>query len=218
MAFLRGKIFKKTESKPADGAEKRSSGVSLQNPKILEVNLIKDEARVAFDWQRNFLILGIVLGLAALLVGETYWILDRWEEQENSRLNPLIAETDRLNAEVARLRNESAPALSYQSKSEAFSEILGNHIYWSGVFDWLEKNTLSSVRYEGFAGDLTGIYELKANADSFADASWQAKQLLSDPAVESATIRSVESNSGKEGGVGVSFTIEMKLKPAIFKK
>jgi len=223
MSFFQKKIKKEEAKHSSANAERHHaapSAASFHNPKILEVNLIKDEASVSFDWNRNLLILGLVLVLGALLTAEAYWGLNGWEEREIARVAPLVAETDRLNAEVAKLRNEAAPALSYQEKAAVFSELLDNHVYWSGFFTWLEKNTLSTVKFESFNGDLTGEYDLQATASSFGDASWQAKALLNDPAVQSVTIKEVsgQNKNAGSGETGVSFGLSFKVKPEIFRK
>ena len=222
MPFFRKKNQGVPDKKPLGRSALLGHQESLRNPKILEVNLIKDEVQVAFDWQKNMLMLLLVLIFGFLLLGEAYWLLSRWEEIEQSRVNELTAYTDRLNAEVAKLKNDNADALSFQEKSAAFTELLNNHVYWTGLLDWLEKNTLNTVRFSSFSGDLTGQYELQATADSYSTASWQARQLMGDPAVESVSIKEVsigDEGGGEDGDLPtVQFILAFKLKPEIFRK
>jgi hypothetical protein len=208
-------LFKKQNKK----AEHHKAG-NLQNPKILEVNLIKDEAQVSFDWSRNFLFLALVLGLAFILVVELYMGLDWWAKQEETRLQALVTQTDQLNAATVKLRNEAAEAISYKNKSLIFGDLLGRHIYWSAFFSWLEKNTLSTVKYEGFQGDLSGQYEFKAKAPSYSEASWQASLLLQDPLVKKVTIReaTAEFAVGALDTDGVAFDLSLEINPDIFRK
>ena len=77
-------LFKQTSHKKADDKK-----INLQNPKILGVNLIKDEAIISFDWNKGASILVAVLFLAILLVGEIDWGLDWWEGQEIARVQSL---------------------------------------------------------------------------------------------------------------------------------
>ena len=51
----------------------------LQNPKILEVNLIKEESPIVFDWNKNLMVAGFVIALAMLLLVEVYIGLNWWE-------------------------------------------------------------------------------------------------------------------------------------------
>lgn len=190
----------------------------LQNPKILEVNLIRDEATVSFDWSKNILVLVVVLFLAGLVVAEVYYGLQRWQEQEMAQVQVWSDKVAKLDAEASVLKKTASAAVSYKDKSAIFNDLLNNHIYWSNFFAWLEKNTLSSVRYDGFSGGLGGTYSLSATADTYADISWQVKAFLNDPLVESAIVTSAApvKSETKTGRIG--FSIVLKVKPSIFKK
>ncbi|MFA5154955.1 MAG: hypothetical protein WC453_00825 [Patescibacteria group bacterium] len=191
----------------------------LQNPKILDVNLVKDEVQVSFDWRKQLLVLALILALAALFVGEIYFGLDQWEKQEAARTKVLEEQVDRTNAEISQLRNQIGAALSYKDKAAIFGELLDNHIYWTNFFSWLEKNTLSSVTYEQFAGGTDGLYVLTARAKTYADISWQVRAFLKDPLVEKAQVVAAESSREGEDQTGdLSFRITLQVKPEIFKK
>lgn len=193
---------------------------SMQNPKILEVNLIKDEAAVSFDWNKNLLFAALTMVIAIFLVAEIYFGLDWWEDQETERSQPLIASVAKINSEATKLKSQTGAALSYKEKSAAFSELLGSHIHWTNFFTWLEKNTLSTVKYKAFEGGLDGVYTIEATAQTYADVSWQAKAFLSDPLVKKVEI--LEAESSREGdktrASQVSFMLQLSLKPEIFKK
>ncbi|MFA5184037.1 MAG: hypothetical protein WC456_00760 [Patescibacteria group bacterium] len=195
------------------------AGGFLQNPKILDVNLVKDEVQISFDWRKNGLTLFLVLAIAALFVGEIYFGLDQWEKQEARRTQILEEQVALTNAEISKLKNQIGAALAYKEKSAAFSDLLDNHVYWTNFFSWLEKNTLSSVKYEQFSGGLDGLYVLNATAKTYADVSWQVRSFLKDPLVEKATVASAEATSEGEDLTGdLNFTITLQVKPEIFKK
>jgi hypothetical protein len=98
--------------------------------------------------------------------------------------------------------------------------LLNNHLYWSNFFSWLEKNTLSSVKYGGFSGDLSGLYTLGASAQSFADVSWQVKNFLNDPLTRQVEVMSASATKGKNKGQSgiVNFDLVLQVKPEIFRK
>jgi len=64
---------------------------SSQNPKVLEVNLIKSEMPVDFEVGKNIGTLLFALVIAALFVAEVYLGLNWWSDYENVRM--LAAET-----------------------------------------------------------------------------------------------------------------------------
>lgn len=65
--------------------QKNQAGFS-QNPKILEVNLIRDEMPVVFDFKKHISTLFFALLVAVLFVAEIYFGLNWWSAYENSRL------------------------------------------------------------------------------------------------------------------------------------
>lgn len=195
----------------------------LQNPKILEVNLIKDEIKISFDWRKNFSVLFIVLLVSGLFLAEIYLGLDWWEKQENIRLEAISQKTAQVSQEVTKLRNVADEAMTYKDKAGEVGNLLNNHVYWSNFFSWLEKNTLSSVKYGSFKGDLSGIYTLNAKTRSFAEVSWQVKAFLKSSTTKAAEVASANLASG-EGGDNekkdreVTFNLKLEVDPAIFKK
>ncbi|HBA36671.1 TPA: hypothetical protein DCZ15_02230 [Candidatus Falkowbacteria bacterium] len=207
--------FKKKTSRKEDSRKKY-----LQNPKILEVNLIKDEARIFFDWNRSILILVVVLFLAGLFVMEIYLGLNWWEKQEIAQAQALNESVAEINREVGRFKEQAEAAVAYKEKSVAFSNLLSNHVYWTNFFSWLERNTLSTVQYSEFSGDLSGTYNLGAKASSFADVSWQVKAFLNDPLTRQATVELAEAEKNVDGGQSneISFDLSLKVNPEIFQK
>lgn len=217
----------------------------LNNPKILEVNLIKEEERLEFDWKKGVKALLFALGVTAFIIIEIYLGLDWWQKDEEARLEQTKAETSKVSKEVAEFRKSAADALAYQDKTLEVDRLLGEHIYWTNFFKWLESNTLSTVSFGSFSGTNDGQYTLAGTAGSFAEVSWQIQRLANDPLVlhvESMTVSSGEertrediaaqaaaakqatSTPGSEEVAapapvaGVAFNLALEIDPAIFKK
>ncbi|NCN22410.1 hypothetical protein GW758_00225 [Candidatus Falkowbacteria bacterium] len=195
-----------------------------KNPEILEVNLVKDEIIVLFDWNKHLFLTFLVLIFTGAFVFEIYLGLDYWEERENQRSQEIKEETNKIRLETIELNNKSQDALSFKDKSSAFSDLLDNHIYWTRFFTWLESNTLNTVQFGSFDGNLSGSYSLAASAPSFAEASWQVKVLADNKNVKKASVNSVSSkvidgDNLEDSKVGsVSFSIDLEIDPTIFKK
>jgi len=156
---------------------------------------------------------------------EIYFGLNWWGEKEKAQAETLNLNIAKTNAEIVKVKSKADEALIYKEKSIAVSHLLANHVYWSNFFSWLEKNTLSTVRFDSFSGDTKGVYTLTAKALSFSEASWQVKAFLNDPLVKKAEIDSVNFSSGKDkanssvsAAKGVDFTLNFELNPDIFKK
>ena len=191
-----------------------------QNPKILEVNLIRGEVKISFDWNKNMFVLVLVLLITAAFITEIYFGLDWWGQQEAIKAQSLDASITQVNSDISKIQSKANEALAYKDKSIQVSSLLANHIYWTNFLSWLEKNTLSTVQFDGFTGTTDGIYTLNAHAFSYAEASWQVKSFLSDPIVKKAEVLEVTSGSDKTKGAGsnVNFSITLQVNPTIFNK
>lgn len=218
-----------------------NSSQSLKNPKILEVNLIKEEAQLDFNWNKNLKTLIFVLGVTAFVILEIYFGLSWWKQDEEVRLEAANLEIENVRKQIKDMRIEAKDALAYQEKTKLIGPLLENHVYWTNFFSWLEKNTLSTVSYGGFSGDDSGEYSLRGIAGSFAEVSWQANQLLQAPFVKEVEILSASSegeiskeelekqaqaaldgepmeNQQEILPPGVSFEIVLEIDKEIFKK
>ncbi|HZJ42116.1 MAG TPA: hypothetical protein VFD51_03890 [Patescibacteria group bacterium] len=168
----------------------------LKNPKILEVNLIKEEAQLDFDWRRNGKALIFVLGVTIFIILEIYFGLIWWKQDEEVRLEGIRAEITAVSRQSSQMRIDAKDALAYQEKTKLVGSLLDNHIYWTNFFSWIEKNTLSTVSFNGFSGSNNGDYSLSGVAGSYAEVSWQAKQFLSAPFVRDVEISTASSQAG----------------------
>lgn len=222
--------------------KKNSKEKGIKNPKILEVNLIKEEAEIVFNWRRNGRSLFYGLGVTIFIIIEIYLGLDWWLKDENARLEVLKNQTKLLNEQVSEIRSEAKDALAYQDKTFEVQNLLDEHIYWSNFFSWLEKNTLNTVTFDGFGGEVDGEYSLRGNAGSYAEVSWQVNRLKQSEAVLEVEVLTAasgegqdkedlaseaEANNNEEGQVqvlepqlppGVSFEMVLKIDPKIFLK
>ena len=198
------------------GEEKPGS----QNPKILDVNLVKEEIQVSFDWKKNLSVLAAVIVVAFLLLAEIYAGLNWWEAGEIRNSQKISADLAEVNKGIDLLRAQADTALAYKNKTTLISALLADHVYWSNFFSWLERNTLSDVKYAGFSGGLSGSYTLAATAKNLAEVSWQVKTLLASPLVIKASVDGASVNVDRQEGKAsaVNFNLDLQLKPDIFKK
>ena len=184
MLFLRSKKDKQGNIKKAPA----------QNPRILEVNLIKGEVHIPFDWKRHLAIFLLTIIVAAAFIAEIYFGLNLWAKQEMVKADKLTAEITVLSGEVKAMQEKADAALLYKAKSSEVSRLLDQHIYWTNFFAWLEANTLSTVKFSGFSGDTEGTYTLEATTGRYQEVSWQVKALLDSPVVKKASVLQVSSS------------------------
>jgi len=203
---------------------------STQNPKILEVNLIKGEVKISFDWKKNISLLVLVFIIAGAFVVEIYFGLDLWAKKEALKAEALTKEIEIITKDIKDSQKKADAALLYKNKSQEVSRLLANHIYWSTFFDWLEKNTLSSVKFASFEGSTDGKYTLEGTATRYQDVSWQVKALSDSSLVKKVEVLQVASaDEDKASGAEsenatsssqkiVNFSLELEIDPVIFRK
>lgn len=201
--------------------KKQGSAPNLSfNPDILDVNLVKDEVAVEFDWRRHILFTFVVLVLAAALVAEIYYGLSWWQKQEEERAEGLKAEHATISRQIKNINANAKDFVGFRDKLSLTEQLMDNHIYWTNFFNWLERNTLNSVTYTNFDGDISGDYIMSAQGSKFSDVSWQTKSFKDSPMVVS--VRVDEGVSGKSDerapiqNNSVLFDIVLKVKPEIF--
>lgn len=178
---------------------------------ILETNLIKDEITVFFNWQKNIAILLIFVVLSALAVGVVYGGLSWWgsqKEKESQYFAERFIETDK---EISRVEEEVKEILIFKKKLSLANSLLGQHIYWTNFFKFLEENTLADVYYLGFSGDNKGKYNMSVNAKDFNVIQAQVKQMLSSEYVLGASVDQASIVAGE-----ISFELKLLIDPAIF--
>lgn len=227
--------------------KKPKSGSGWGNPEVLDVNLIKDEIGVSFDWKKPLLKFFVMAALAAGFVAEIMFALGNWQKSEEAKAGALNSGFQEVNSELRNMKGESDSIVAFKDKLDLANQLVEKHIYWTNFFNWLEKKTLSSVTYGDFDGDTKGVYALSAKTNSYADISWQVKTFLEDSMtlkakVESGTSSdsgssdgnsSSDSNSGQQatstatsapssdnssGSQNVSFDLDLTVKPEIFYK
>lgn len=191
------------------------------NPKVLEVNLVKDEVSVEFDWSKHLVSLFFTLLVAGLFIAEIYYGLDWWQKQEEERTTTLNNELQLVSQEVKNINNNSKDFTAFKDKLTLTKQLADSHIYWTNFFNFIERNTLNSVSYSGFSGDVDGIYSLSATAKTFSDISWQVKALKDNNLVELVRVDSGSAGRPDDSGAviadnSVSFSLNLKVKPEIF--
>ncbi len=193
---------------------------SFVNPEVLDVNLVKDEIVVEFNWRKHLLSLFLTMFVAFLFIAEIYYGLSWWQKEEETKTVAINAELQLVTNQIKKINSNASDFTSFKEKLSLTKDLADHHIYWTDFFNWLEKNTLNTVTYGGFSGDVTGSYDLAATAKTFSDISWQVKAFKKDPLVDEVSVDSGSSSLGGETATSsestVSFSIDLKVKPQIF--
>jgi hypothetical protein len=207
------------EVKKEKSTNKANNEHEFEKSNILEINLVKDQINVYFDWYKNIAMLVVFIFLSFLLVAEVYLALSWWQQENDSTVSQDEKRFVELNEETRKIRAEAEEALTFQTKLNKANYILDNHLYWSNFFDYLERNTLENIQYASFEGDILGEFSIPAVSDNFPSLGQQVYQLQADPDTEKVSIDSAEKLESEEENLEqVEFVIDLKINPSLFKK
>ena len=188
------------------------------NPKILEMDLLQDQVAVEFNWRRHWLIMFVFLLFTTVIIAEAYVTLYLWESNEIAvKGQKLKTEVASVTKEIADAKAAAAPAVNFKDRANLVSTVFKNHIYWTNLLNYLERNTLADVYYLGLNGDTTGNYNLEAKVKDFRATASQLKFFLADSSTAAATINNTKIDNSPNA-VGASFDLNIKIKPDLFIK
>ncbi|MDD4333458.1 MAG: hypothetical protein PHT51_05115 [Patescibacteria group bacterium] len=190
----------------------------MENPKILESNLVKGQALHFFNWEKNIVILIITLLIPALILTLAYWELKNVEDRENANLSELNSQIKTITANLNIISDYSQEAKNFQKKLNLVNGMLDKHVYWTNFFKLLEEKTLAQVWYlGGFSGDLSGNYTLNARTKSYSLIESQVKELLLSPYISQAQVGGGTVFAGtKDSSPGIDFVLNFTVKPSLF--
>lgn len=196
---------------------------------IIKTDLIKDEATLIVDWQKNLKNLLVFLLLSSFFVAAGYGGLIYWSNISAKEAEKIENEIQGYLKLISDAKSELNEIDIFQKKLSMVTGILDRHIYWNRFFALLEEVTLTKVFYESkFQGDTSGEFKFSAKAKNYKDITDQIKFLKSD----NKNIISADTNKGSLAEVNrldadkngqandskIEFEIDLKVKPEIFYK
>lgn len=217
----KAKEFDKKKSKEAIAEDELSS--KFHQPSISTVTRLIDEEGgvdlipIAIR-TKSWMQIGQLL--AAAVIGSIVIVLSFYATLYFQQVN-LEKEKDKQQNQISDLEQK---ILDYKGTNEEIKtlgqdiatvyDLFNKHIYWTNLFDLIEKYTLDDVYFSGFTSGTGGGLTFSATGKSYDTAARQLKLLQSDEAkefVKSATINSVSGGEGE-----VTFSISLVLNDDLF--
>jgi hypothetical protein len=208
---------------------------SSEGLNVLDVDLIKDQDEKSLNWAKYIGLIVLSFIISAALSLEIYWLIGWWEGQEGQKSQKTEEEINQVKEEIEKLSNDYQEFTEFKIKTDIVKELIKTQAHWTNFFNWLERKTLSSVTWQSFSGDLSGIYNLDGQASTFADISWQTRAFLQDDWVRLVSVDSgsggitektveIEGRFDNDGSVmtqtvltsDVSFNLQLEINPVLF--
>jgi hypothetical protein len=202
---------------------------------VLDVDLIKGEDDKELNWKKYFILIFLAIIATVALALEINWLINLWQKQESQKTQDTNINIDQVKVDIAELEIDYQELTEFKNKADLMTDLIDKHPHWTNFFNWLERRTLSSVHWEAFNGDLSGLYILEGETNTFADVSWQVAAFLDDDFVKSVAVDSasgglveetveIEGRFNEEGDPltetvvksQVSFSLQLEIEPSIF--
>ncbi len=214
-----GSWLRKKLNSPAVAKKNTKNKAGVTGLSLLEMDLIKDEVPVSFDWRGHWRKMILFALVALFLVAQLYLVLFFWERQEiKKKSDALGEEISNLNTEIEQAKKKAGSALQFNAKNRTISPLFFGHVYWNNFFSYLEKNTLSSVYYSGFTGSLSGNYILKAGTTDYRALGAQVRSFTSNEYTAQAKTEGEKIDDSGKSSLGVLFDFNLTVKPSLFTK
>lgn len=185
----------------------------------IKTNLIDSSDVATFiDWKSSLNILVFYSVILFIIVGGALAYFSFLENEKEKSVNIYDEDIAAAKLNIQREEKLVENGLLLQDKISAVEYLIDNHVYWTNFFDYIEKNTLSSVYYNGFSGDTGAKFVLSATADKdYFNSSEQIKIFNEDPNVLELSSQNF-SLDNKASSTDVSFDIDMTMDPEILYK
>lgn len=201
------------------GAEGEKKDDSRDLSRIPETNLIKDDLVIFIDWKKNIIMLLVFAGLSAGLVGGTYWGMHKWSQDKEASSREFEEEFKKLDEEIKEAEIEVKEILVFKKKLSLASELLGQHVYWTNFFEFLEGNILTDIYFgaSSFSGNTNGLYNFGVTGKDFGSIEAQVRHLLANKHVTGVSTGQAQISQTADGQIGsVGFNMELSLDKNVF--
>ena len=209
------KIEKKApiSSKPA---KKEKAPLKFKKFKSPSISFIpENEVSVKLKFFKKIFLGEVVILLFCFLLGFSYLMLLWYHANLMTKSSDLEIKISELKEKIAQNKKEEETMLIDQKRIKAAQALLDQHIYWSNLFDLLERYTVDNVYYKDFIVSDFEKITLQAVGTDFRS---MARQLLVFSQAKDY-IKDVKISGGNYSpAAGVSFTINLTVDKALFYK
>lgn len=206
--------------RPSDGpAPMKADRATGGGFSALRVSLMPaDESAGRPDLRKRLLVLAITLAIETLVIGGTYVLLESRTRSQQAELEDLRKQEQALSGGIKKQEAEADELAAFAMQVGAIVQRLDEHVHWTNVFTLLEQYTKPDVRFENFAGGLSGrVVTLSAVAPTYRAMAEQILAFRAAPMVRGVRADAGISELDELGQLsGVKWNMVLDLDPAIW--
>jgi hypothetical protein len=182
--------------------------------KPVRVSLIsaEDLAVIGIDVPKRKWTLAIFITLFTLVIFGGYLFIRSQLEVSKSRLTIVEEGVSKISAEANEKLGQWNQYDDLEGRINLLQKALDSHVMITRLFEFLEKNTLKNVSYEGVAWSDSGQMNMKVVTKSFDDTMSQVDVMRQSPLVENVEAEGYNMTQNETTGRVEQVTFEMAIK------
>jgi len=155
----------------------------------------------------------VVFIIVIVLIFGFYALVKNHQSSLRKKIDKLKEQADELKKERDTLRKEGQLA-DFQSKLTTLSRLVEQHVYWTSIFDFLEKTTLPKVKFNSFNADLDGkSINMDGDTISFTRLAEQMIHFKNNALVKELKLSSLTISEE-----GIKFGFKIQLSPEAWRE
>lgn len=168
---------------------------------------------------KQTIILVVVILILSVIFLSGIGILKLYEGKLAAEIKKVEADLATVDQQIKNLEEKKNQAQTLQKQIKSLDILLDQHIYWTNIFSFLEKNTIADVYFLNLVGQSDGSITMSAVAKSYKAMAKQIVAFREDEQTDKVFITSASASVLPTGEVSeINFDAKLKLKPQIFLK
>jgi len=188
----------------------------------LDINLIPTDSITHPELNIRPKLIGliVVFVLSSAIVGAAYGVVRYYEGRIGTEITFAQSEIEKMRSDIEAFSAIRTKAVDLKERLDFVEMLLNRHIYWTIVFEELEKHTIDDVYFMNFAADRDGRVVLSAVGVDYRSVARQivafeeANSFVVDVTVDSASM----SFGSEDMDSQVRFDVNLLLAPRVFYK
>jgi Tfp pilus assembly protein PilN len=209
-----------TEQPKKKGEAKKPLPTKAEPPQdtissFLGVNLVPEEMMSSVSRQNRFVVLSLIVLMAAAVVGIAYIGLSFFQSRIVNETEQKLQSIAVLDRRIRELNEKKNNAKEFSDAMQQTVTLLDSHIYWNAFFTGLETYTSTRVAVKSVSADQAGHATISMSGQDYRSVAQQliAFSRASD-FIQRVTINSA-SRAESEEGSSVDFTADVQLAPTV---
>lgn len=182
-----------------------------------DINLLQSKLKDKSEtWDRRnnvIIVVFVIITLVVLAAGGFLYFLNQNAKKKTADLK---TQNTSIQTKLDSSQGDLAEARGFQAQVQNIELLLNNHIYWTPVFDEIQKTVLKEAYYANMQATTDGKMHLEGITGSFEQVGKLILSLSTSPNLKNVKLLAIQQNSGQQSGF--RFGIDLEANTQLLKK